>query len=63
MGQQELIKTLEKNQKRMTSNELMEETGLSKSAVNTSLRKLIKYKEIKMRKKNCGSYIAYTYWL
>ena len=66
MGQQEIIDFLEQNPHReFTRKELEKIFGVSNSHISRSIRPLIKYKEIKIRrvhKKNCDNYRQKEYY-
>ena len=53
MGQDEVIKVLERNDKWMTANEINEKLDLGSSSIRASLRILFKHEEIeRMKNKN-----------
>jgi len=52
MGQDEILKLLKKEEKWMTLKEIVLKLNIGGSCANTSLRKLVKYNEVKRGKKD-----------
>jgi len=63
MSQYNVLKCIKNSKKPVTSIEIARKTNVNCSSINTSLLKLVKYKEIQRRKVKRGQYHLFEYYI